>query len=234
MSKINIYCDESRHTSGGDDYMVIGAICCERDLKRELVHKINLLKEKYQAQGEFGWKRVSPNRKAFYMELIELFVESPLNFKCIVVDKRELNHDRYNNGDKELGFYKLYYQMLTGLLKSGHEYSVYVDWQVNQKEKRFSNLKFYLDKRNIKATISCLEPVSSETQPLIQLADLLMGAVGYDYNKRKTSRVKVEFCKTLAKELHTLNPKYFRFEKLNTFTAQDEEKFNIFKWRPKQ
>jgi len=232
MSKINIYCDESRHTSGGDDYMVIGAICCKRDLKREMIHKINLLKEKHQAQGEFGWKRVSPNRKAFYMELIELFVESPLNFKCIVVDKRELNHDRYNNGDKELGFYKLYYQMLTGLLKSGHEYSVYVDWQVNQKEKRFSDLKFYLDKRNIKATISCLEPVSSEIQPLIQLADLLMGAVGYDYNNRKSSQVKVEFCSVLANRLNSLNPKYFRFGRLNTFTAKDEEKFNIFKWRP--
>jgi hypothetical protein len=234
MSKINIYCDESRHTSGEDDFMVIGAICCPKDLKREMVYKINFLKEKYQTQGEFGWKRLSPNRRAFYLELIELFINSPLNFKCIVVDKRELNHERYNNGDKELGFYKLYYQMLTGLLKSGHKYSVYVDWQVNQKEKRFSDLKFYLDKRKIRATIGCLEPVSSETQPLIQLADLLMGAIGYQYNNRKESSIKVEFCGLLATKLHTLNPKYFRFGNLKTFTAQDEEKFNIFRWRPKQ
>ena len=234
MSKINIYCDESRHTSGVDDFMVIGAICCEKDLKKELVHKIHLLKKKHQAQGEFGWKRVSPNKKKFYLELIEFFIDNPINFKCIVIDKRELNHERYNNGDKELGFYKLYYQMLTGLLKSDNEYSIYVDWQVNQKEKRFSDLKFYLDKKHIRAKILCLEPVSSETQPLIQLADLLMGAVGYQYNKRKESQTKVEFCTVLANKLHSCNSKYFRYGNLKTFTAQDEEKFNIFKWRPKE
>ena len=234
MKNINIYCDESRHTSGGDDFMVIGAISCDRELKRELVHKVHLLQEKHKVQGEFGWKKLSPSRKEFYLELIQLFMENPLFFKCIVVDKRELNHERYNNGDKELGFYKLYYQMLTGLLESDQQYHIYVDWQVNQKEKRFSDLKFYLENKKIQAIISCLEPISSETQPFIQLADLFMGAVGYQYNGRKESSVKVEFCSQLAESLHGLNSKYFRYGKLDTFTGQNEKKINIFKWRARK
>jgi hypothetical protein len=120
--------------------------------------------------------------------------------------------------------------MLVGLLKPNHQYYIYVDWQINQKEKRFDNLKFYLEKQKITAIISCLEPLSSDTQPLIQLADLLMGAVGYQYNNRKESKIKVEFCTTLATKLHQINPKYFRYATLNTFTAKEEEKFNIFKW----
>lgn len=231
MQSINIYCDESRHTSGEDNYMVIGAISCDREFKKEIVHKIHFLKQKHNTQGEFGWKKLSPNRKEFYFELIELFMANPLYFKCIVVDKRELNHEQYNHGDKELGFYKMYYQMLNGLLVSNYNYYIYVDWQVNQKEKRFSDLKFYLEKRKIEAIISSLEPVSSETQPLIQLADLFMGAIGYQYNNRKESTVKVEFCTELAKRLHQLNTRYFKFGKLNTFTGKNEKKFHIFKWR---
>ncbi len=230
---INIYSDESRHTSGGDNFMVIGAISCKRDEKRELVHKIHLLKKKHNAQGEFGWKRLSPNKKEFYFELIDLFLENDLEFRCIVVDKRFVDDETFNDGDKELGFYKFYYMMLKDGLRSDNSYHIYLDWQQNREQHRFHNLKFFLAKKlSGRAKISCLEPVTSKNQPLIELADLLIGAVGYDYNKRKESSVKVQFCRKLAKELHQLNSNYFKFDRLDTFTKKDEKKFNIFKWQP--
>ena len=231
---INIYSDESRHTSGGDNFMVIGAISCKRDDKRELVHKIHLLKKKHDAQGEFGWKRVSPNKKEFYFDLIDLFIEQDLDFRCIVVDKRLLNDDIFNDGDKELGFYKFYYLMLKESLKSEFIYHIYMDWQQNREQHRFHDLKYILDKKlSGRAKISCLEPVTSTNQPLIELADLFIGAVGYQYNKRKESAVKVEFCTKLAKSLNKLNSNYFKYNRLDTFTKRDEKKFNIFRWQPK-
>ena len=230
---INIYSDESRHTSGGDDFMVIGAISCKRDNKRDLVHKIHLLKKKYNAQGEFGWKRLSPNKQEFYFELIALFMENNLNFQCIVVDKRLVDDTIYNDGDKELGFYKFYYLMLKEGIESEFIYHIYLDWQQNREQHRFHNMKFFLNKKlSGKAKIACLEPVTSSNQPLIELADLFIGAVGYQYNKRKESKVKVEFCTKLAHALHGLNSNYFRYGKLDTFTKRSEKKFNIFKWKP--
>jgi len=236
MSKhqVNIYCDESRHTSGEDTCMVIGAVLCDREKKRDLVHKIHLLKKKHNAQGEFGWKRISPNKQDFYFELIDFFMENDIGFKCIVVDKSKIDNEKYNDGDSELGFYKFYYLMLKDSMETDYAYHIYLDWQQNKEQHRFSDLKFYLQRKlEGKAKIACLEPVTSTNQPLIELADLLMGAVGYQYNNRRGSAVKTAFCTKLAHLLHEKNNKYFKFRKLNTFTAKAEKKFNIFKWEPR-
>lgn len=201
---INIYCDESRHTSdSSDDYFVIGGIACPREHKREIVHKIHLLKKKYNTQGEFGWKRLSPNRKDFYWTILDQFIEEErLAFRCLVVDRSSLDHDQYNQGDQELGFYKLYYQMLVHWIKPECEYHIYLDWQQNRVQHRFSTLRDILRRKlSGRARIDCLEPVGSKHIPMIELTDLLIGAVGYEWNGRTASDIKVEFCKKLSNSL---------------------------------
>lgn len=230
MAEFNIYCDESRHTSDpGDRYAVIGALQCPRQEKRRLVNSIHRLKAKHNAQGEFGWKRLSPNRVLFYTELLELFLsEQALRFRCIVVDRTRLDHDAFNDGDAELGFYKLYYQMLVHWLQPEHDYHLYLDWQQNAATHRFVELKTVIARKlSGRAKIVCLEPVQSETQPLVQLADLLIGAVGYQWNERNqapgASATKVDFCNRLATGLGR--------ETLACGTSRNEEKFNVFAWR---
>jgi hypothetical protein len=214
--------------------MVIGAILCDREKKREYVHQIHLLKKKYNAQGEFGWKRISPNKQDFYFELINFFMKNDIGFKCIVIDKSKIDNETYNDGDSELGFYKFYYQMLKDSLEANNEYYIYLDWQQNREQHRFSTLKFYLQRKlEGRAKIACLEPVTSTNQPLIELADLFMGAVGYQYNNRRESQVKTTFCTKLANVLHEREPRYFRYGNLRTFTAKTEKRFNIFKWEPR-
>lgn len=218
----NIYCDESRHTSDPlDTYMVIGAISCPREHKREVVHAIHKLKAKYSAQGEFGWKRLSPNRETFYLELLQLFArDEQLQFRALVANRRTLEHES-NNGDKELGFYKHYYQMLVHWLKPGSAYHIYLDWQQNSAQYRFSDLRFYLERKlSGRARMECLEPITSHNQPLIELTDLLIGAIGYAWNGRSGSAVKVNFCNEFAKVAGLLN--------LSVSTGPDRQKVNIF------
>lgn len=223
LCEMNIYCDESRHTSDPSDaFMVIGAISCPREQKREIVNKIHRLKGRFNAQGEFGWKRLSPNKKDFYWALIDLFKENEaLSFRCIVVDRNGLDHDKYNLGDEELGFYKLYYQMLVHWLKTNCVYHLYMDWQQNKTQHRFSDLGFFLQRKlSGRAKVACLEPVTSKNQPLIELTDLFIGAVGYAWNNRQTSPTKIDFCNELAKAVG--------FKQLKVSTGRDSEKFNIF------
>lgn len=220
---INVYCDESRHTSNPEDpFMVIGALFCPRDKKEEIAHRINLVRKEYETWREFGWKTLSPNRRDFYWSLLELFASEPsLSFRCLVVDRNILDHDQFNDGDNELGFYKLYYQMLVHWLRRDCAYHIFLDWQQNKTQRRFMELRDILSRKlSGKTKIECLEPVSSHSIPLIQLADLLIGAVGYSWNERKGSEIKLEFCSAVAKVagVHTLK----------TSTALSAEKFNIF------
>lgn len=220
---INIYCDESRHTSDpADAYFVIGGIACPRDQKREIVHKIHLLKRKHNTQGEFGWKRLSPNRRDFYFAVLDMFIQEPgLSFRCIVVNRNDLDHDRYNEGDPELGFYKFYYQMLAHWLKPACSYYIYLGWQQNKGQHRFFTLRDILRRKlSGRAKISCLEPVGSKHIPLIEMADLIIGAVGYEMNDRSGSRIKVEFCEKLKQSLS--------IDSLKSSTYSIKDKFDIF------
>lgn len=230
MTIFNIYCDESRHTSDPRDrYAVIGGLRCPRDSKHELVGRIHKLQARFNAHGELGWKRLSPNRSEFYHELLKLFLDTPeLAFRCLVVDRTTLNHDKFNDGDSELGFYKLYYQMLVHWLEPGQEYRLYLDWQQNSASNRFVELQTVLTRKLTgRANILSLEPVSSHNQPMIQLADLLMGAVGYAWNQYDqrdgASQAKVDFINELARSLNRGT--------LATGTPRPEAKFNVFNWQ---
>lgn len=223
LCHINVYCDESRHTSDPKQaYMVIGAIACPREHKREVVHRIHTLKQQYATQGEFGWKRLAPNRQAFYWAMIDVFASDPLlEFRALVVDRNSLDHAAYNAGDQELGFYKLYYQMLVHWLKPDCAYHIYLDWQQNRVQHRFADLQLILTRKlSGRARIECLEPVTSRNLPLIELTDLFIGAVGYAWNKLDGSPVKRQFCTDLA---HAVG-----FHRLDVATVKDFPKFNIF------
>lgn len=215
-----IYCDESRHTSdSGDHFMVIGALSCPAERKRDLVHRIHNLRAIHAAQGEFGWKRLSPNRRAFYWDLMDLFVrEDDLQFRCIVVNKATFVAE-----DVELGFYKLYYQMLVHWLSPECSYRLYLDFQQNREQGRFRTLRDILRRKlSGRAQIRSLEPVDSSELPLMQLADLLMGAVGYAANGRSASDTKRAFCDDLARSLGR--------SELDAASPLSESKFNVFRF----
>jgi hypothetical protein len=227
-TELNIYCDESRHTSdAADRYMVIGALSCPREAKHDLVHRIHALQAKHAARGEFGWSKVAPGKAAFFHELIELFVLQPeLRFRCLVADRGQFKHEEFNDGDKELGFYKLYYQTLVHWLEPGNIYHVYLDWQQNACQERFADLRQILGRKlSGRAKLACLEPASSHELPLLQLTDLLIGAVGYAWNRRTASPAKLEFCARLAAGIGKPSLEF------SSPWKSSDPKFNVFNWQ---
>lgn len=222
FKQLNIYCDESRHTNKDSPYLVIGALSCPRHKKKEIISRIHSLRSKHGIWREIGWKSISQNKKEFYFDLIQLFTDEPeLNFRCLVTDKNALDHVKYSLGDNELGFYKLYYQMLVHWLQPSCSYYIFLDWQMNRDQYRFRTLRDILRRKLAgRARVECLEPVNSRSNQLIQLTDLFIGAVGYSWNEINGSAFKKAFCNELAKSL--------RFPTLHISTSMDYPKFNIF------
>ena len=89
--------------------------------------------------------------------------------------------------------------MLLHWLEKRQSHHIYLDWQQNRAQHRFHDLAAVLTaKLRNHAAIECLEPVTSSNLPLLGLADVLIGAVGYAWNGLGSSGAKLRVVDLLA------------------------------------
>lgn len=230
--KVELYCDESRQDlfsniksiTKNNRYICIGGIWIESDVREKIKNDIKELQEKYKVFGEFKWKTVTPSKYKFYEELIDLFFNynNSMKFRCVVIDAEKVDMDTYNNSDSELGFYKFYYQLLTYWISDKNQYKIYTDYKVNRKNDRLNELKNVLNnKARALDTVQLIQAINSKESLLLQLEDVLMGAVAYKYNYGDIGTA-IAKNKLINKIEDRLNAKITDNNKYN-------DKFNIFK-----
>lgn len=215
---LHIYCDESRQTA--DRYMVIGGIVALRDDEQRFAEAMTLYRHSQNMHAELKWTKVSDQKLNEYRALIDLFfsVNRLFHFKAIIIDTQEIDHRRYNKGDAELGFYKLMYQFLLhsfgAQLRPTDRCIVFLDRRTTSHYK-LSTLCAILNNglrkkygfnygpvRNVQAT-------DSKQHDLIQVADVLMGAIGYEMNgahvRTGAKRSKVLLAEYIASKAGLVN-----------------------------
>jgi hypothetical protein len=224
--KFEVYCDESNPdvlTSANPRarYLMIGSLWLPEELRDEVKSRIRALRQRHQAWGEIKWTKVAPNRKDFYVELIDLFVSygDRLRFRCIAVDRSQLNLALHDN-DGELGFYKFYYQLLHHWILDFNFYRIFCDIKNNRDPKRLPVLTQCLSRANLTSSIGSVQSLPSHEVALIQLCDLLLGAASSRINKTlREGTAKAAVVNRLESALGCpLAP-----------TRKSAEKFNVFK-----
>jgi Protein of unknown function (DUF3800) len=230
MATVNIYCDESCHLENDHSQaMVLGAVWCPASHRAMLARKVKALKASYglPAQFEIKWVKVSPGQLSFYRALIDLFFDEPmLHFRGLVVpDKRALDHGRFSQSHDEF-YYKMWYLLLSRLIDPANQYCIFLDIKDTQGQAKVSklhdvlcNAKYDFDR----SVIEKIELVHSHDVLLIQLADLLIGALGYVHRGLQESPAK------LALVAHLRHRSGLGLEQSSLVRA---EKFNLFIWRP--
>ncbi len=65
---------------------------------------------------ELKWTKVTNQKFEEYKTFVDFFIKEnkkgTLHFNCMIFDNRLIDHNKYSEGNKEVGFYKLYYQLL--------------------------------------------------------------------------------------------------------------------------
>jgi hypothetical protein len=157
--KFEVYCDEANPdvlTSANPRarHLMIGSLWLPEDLRNEIKSRVGALRERHQAWGEIKWSKVSPNRRDFYVELIDLFFAygDNLRFRCIAVDQTQLNLALHDN-DGELGFYKFYYQLLHHWILDFNDYRIFCDVKSNRDPKRLTVLARCFSRANLTSSI---------------------------------------------------------------------------------
>jgi len=226
--EIEIYCDESRpelfttKKKTLDRYMLIGSIWIPKDRRNVLKNKIKKIRERHNVHGEIKWRSVAPSKLDFYKDILRLFFDEgdTMRFRCIVIDKQQIDLETYHKGDAELGFYKFYYQLLHHWIREGNKYSVFTDTKTTRVRHRLKELYQILNRANLFADIIAVQAIPSHESALIQIADLLVGAVGYCCHSHNQSQAKNAIIEIMTDKIKRIPCES---------TPLDEKKFNVFR-----
>ena len=227
-TEYNIYCDESCHLENdGINVMILGAIKCSIEQRKRVSKEIKAIKLRHNLPTNFEikWTKVSKTKLPFYLELINYFFNTPeLSFRGLIIpDKSKLNHTQYNNTHDDF-YYKMYFYLINTMLETSHKYNVYLDIKDTQGSYKVQKLQEVLANANYdfdRDMIQKIQQVHSHEVEHIQLADLIIGALGYVNRGLETSSSKLEIIK--------------RIQKLSGFslkknTLLSSQKFNLFVW----
>ncbi len=224
VPQVIVYCDESCHDlTARHPFMSIGSLWLPRQCKPELTKKLRRLCESRKLKGELKWRKTSAKRLADYKALVDFFFDQRnLRFRVILVKQSKVKMDQYHGRDRELAFYKFYYEMLEKWLDAGNQYLILLDYKQNRGADRYTTLRTYLERfLRGKAWIADLTVIDSRESPLAQLCDLLTGAVAAAYNAVTPGGAKEALTCYIAQRAG--------FATLKTSTGPGASKFNIFK-----
>ena len=230
MSQVfNIYCDESCHLENDrQTAMVLGAVWCSLDKTREIAVRLREIKKKHgmPAPFEVKWTKVSPAKKNLYLDLIDYFFDDDdLHFRALIVpDKGKLRHDEFPGQDHDTWYYKMYFDMLKVILRPDARYRIYLDIKDTRGSEKVAKLhsvlcnNMYDFSRNV---IERLQLVHSQEIEQLQLADLLIGAIGYLNRGLKGNAGKTAVIQRMQRRSGY---------SLTKTTLLREEKTNLFRW----
>jgi len=218
MSKtFNFYCDESCHLEKDKyPYMLISYVSSSYNQVKLHSQNIRALKLKHFFKGEMKWSAVSKSEYPFYKEIIEYFFATDLQFRAIVIDKSQLRHAEYNQSHDQ--FYdKMYFQLLDKKINPEFNYNIYMDIKDTHSFEKAANLKTYLNRKDI--SVRNLQIIRSFESELMQLTDVIMGAIAYHLRGDNKVIAKNKIIKYI--QAHCTKP-------ITESTPLAFEKFNLF------
>mgnify|MGYP000935037363 CR=1 FL=1 len=228
----NIYCDESCHLPNDDsNIMVLGAIWCPNEKRMEVFKRLREIKVAHGLSETFEikWNKVSPAKVAFYMNDVNFFFDDDdLHFRALVVpNKKELDHKAFNQ-DHDTFYYKMYFDLLKVILNPSYSYNIYIDIKDTQSQNKVEKLQEVLRNNQYdfeKRIIRKIQQVNSHEVEILQLTDLLTGAVSYLHRGLSGNSAKIK----LIDKIKTRSG-----YSLMQSTLVKEDKFNLFIWRSRK
>jgi len=181
-----VYVDESSQTK--HRYLILGAVALPLSESPGFVEQIAQCRLPELPAGEMAWVKVSRTKLDAYIRVVDLFFASSYaHFHAAVIDTSKLDHHFFNAGDREVGFNKEIYQLVQkcGRLYRNDVFHVYLDKRESPQpaEKLRTILNFGARARDLRPwPYRRVQFRDSVTSPVIQLTDILTGAIAFRLN----------------------------------------------------
>lgn len=232
----NIYCDESNHLLNDEsNVMVLGSVWLEKQKSKEVNERIREIKLKHNLNSlvELKWTKISHIKYDIYEDLVNYFFDDDdLHFRCVLVpNKSIINHENFNQTHDDW-YYKMFFNLLKVIFTPYNQFNIYLDYKDTNMTKKSKHLLSVIENAGLKynyskSIIKKIQPIRSNEVEIMQIVDILTGAVGYNsrqfndahiYNQGKLKII--DLIKTKSKN------------DLKTNTLYRESKFNMLIWEP--
>jgi hypothetical protein len=197
-NSVSIYCDESSHLESlkNSTIMGLGAVTCQTARKDEAFTAIRAIKIKHGLAKNFEikWSKVSISKIDFYLELLNFYFDSDyLGFRCVIIDKIKLEHKNFDTSHDEF-YYKMLFLLIRELLHTESSYKIFLDKKDTNGKRKIDKLHEFLCNKNYdykKEIVKSIQEVVSHQIELLQICDLLLGAVCYQNRGLTTNSGKI-------------------------------------------
>ena len=227
----NLYCDESCHLPNDQQpLMVLGVVSCPTKKAREVAVRLREIKQSHgmPAGFEVKWNKVSAPKAAFYQAWMDYFFDDDdLSFRAVVADKNRLQHDVFGQ-DHDTWYYKMMFQLLGRVIAPDSAYRIYLDKKDTRSASKVAKLHEVLCNNMYdfnREVVERVQVIQSHDVEQLQLADLLLGAVGYENRGLAGNAGKLALISRIKERSGYT---------LTRSTLLREAKFNLFHWQGRQ
>lgn len=186
VTRLHLFCDESCHLPHDRaPFLLLGLTSCPADKVRAAHEQLAAIWERFNLPKhlEVKWTKVSPGRLDFYQAVLEWFFASEnVTFRSLVLPDKQRIYAALPPESRDNLYYSLYYQLLRTTIEQENRYRVFIDLKDTRGREKITHLTELLraDANDpYGKSVESLQHVHSHEIKLLQVCDLLMGAVGF-------------------------------------------------------
>ena len=174
--------------------------------------------------------KISPSKVDYYLKVVDYFFsECDLHFRSLIIpDKTKLHHENFRQ-DHNTWYYKMFFYLLDAIFEPcGFSYRIYLDIKDTCSGRKIEKLHQVLCNKNYDFShdiIKRVQAVRSDEIEILQVVDLLIGALAYISRDLSSSKAKLLIIEKIKK---------LSGYDLRRSTLLKENKFNLFFWSPKE
>lgn len=209
IEHIALFCDEAGKDT--DRYLAVGGLVIPSPKSsRIVVSAFNSVKFRQNISGEVKWNRTKKGNYEKYREVVDLVFRMAelghLEFHCLLVDFQRFDHELREDGGRCESLKRMYYLLILHRLCRPHNEGQLLYALVDKANELvgLDGLKIGLNnvcKNQYGHTgnqLRAIEFRNSEKEPLLQLNDIILGAVCYQRNRRNEDAGAAQFKSNLA------------------------------------
>jgi hypothetical protein len=162
-------------------YFAIGIIKSKQPYFLDYV--IRLIRQKFNFFDEIKWNTISKQKVPILKEIIDqFFVHGDISFATILVNKESDEFDKFFNNDPYSAYQKLSELLIKHTIRKNEVITILADYISTPKHIHFEvDTKHAVNKQLKRLAVAGIHRIESSATNLLQLTDLLLGAVAYEY-----------------------------------------------------